>query len=108
MSLNQRLKNTPNQSEWLENALKEVEKPVETSFVLQNPNLQDRNSKRAREGGSYSAQTTTKTKFKLMYRKKPKLNPVVEQEEIVKKIEVIDTNTMVKENSPPVVLEETH
>ena len=43
-----------------------------------------------------------------MYKKKPKLNPVVEQEEIVETIEIIDTDTMVKDNAPPTDSEETH
>ena len=40
-----------------------------------------------------------------MYRKKPKLNPVNEQ---VETIELIDTNTVVKENAPPTFSKETH
>ena len=80
--------------------MKEVEKQPKTSYILHPLALQDRNSKRPREEGSYSAQTTTETKFKLMYRKKPKLNPVTEQ---VETIEIIDTDTMVKENAPPAV-----
>ena len=40
-----------------------------------------------------------------MYRKKQKLNPVNEE---VETVEVIDTDTVVKDNSPPVVFEETH
>lgn len=33
-----------------------------------------------------------------MYRKNPKLNPVNEKEETIEIIEVIDTDTVVKEN----------
>ena len=40
-----------------------------------------------------------------MYTKKPKLNPVNEQFET---IEIIDTDTVVKNNAPPAVSEETH
>ena len=40
-----------------------------------------------------------------MYRKRPKLNLVNEQ---VETIEILDTDTMVKDNAPPIVLEETH
>ena len=40
-----------------------------------------------------------------MYRKKPKLNHVNEE---VETIEVIDTDTVVNDNAPPAVFEETH
>ena len=40
-----------------------------------------------------------------MYRKKPKLNPVNEE---VETIEVIDTDTVVKDNAPCAISEETH
>ena len=40
-----------------------------------------------------------------MYKKKPKLNPINEQVETVK---IINTDAVVKENSPPTVSYETH
>ena len=97
-----------NQSERLENNLQDVEKLVETSSILHTLALKDRNSKREREEGSYSTQTTTETKFKLMYRKKPKLNLVIEQEEIVDTVEIIDTDLIVRDNAPPTISKETH
>ena len=72
---------------------------------MQIPAQEDRNSKRIREEGSYAAETTTETKFKLMHRNKPKLNPVNEE---VEKIEVIDRDTVVKDNVPPTVSKETY
>ena len=85
--------------------MKEAEKPGDTSSILQTPAPQDRNSIRPREEVTYSTQTTTETKFKLMYRKKPKLNLVTEQ---VETIEIIDTDIVVKDNAPPAVSEENH
>ena len=52
------------------------------------------NAKRNREEGSYTAETTTIFFLKLMYRKKPKLNPVNEGVEI---IEVVDLDTTTKD-----------
>ena len=43
-----------------------------------------------------------------MYRKKAKLNLVLEQEERIETIEIIDTDIVVRDNSPPTVSEETH
>lgn len=43
-----------------------------------------------------------------MYKKMAKLNPVIEHEEIVDRVEIIDTNIVVRDNAPPRVSEETH
>jgi len=51
---------------------------------------------------------TTNDRFEIMYRKKPKLNPVNEQEETIETVEIIDTDTMVKRNIAPVLSKETH
>ena len=48
---------------------------------------------------------------KILYGKKPKLNPINEQEEIVETFEtlqIIDTGTVLRENTTLAVLEETH
>ena len=92
----------------VENTLQEVEKQGDTISILHTPALQDMNSKRPREEGSYSIETTTDTKFKLMYRKKPKPNLVIEQEEIIDTVEIIDTYIIVRDNAPPTVSEVTH
>ena len=39
------------------------------------------NSKRSREEGSYSAEDTSENKFNIIYRKKAKLNPIIEQKD---------------------------
>ena len=72
---------------------------------MQAPDQEDKSSKKIREEGSYTAETTNETKFKLMYRKKPKLNPF---NEVVETIEVIDIDTTVKDNAPPTEFEEEH
>ena len=77
-----------NQTEWLENTLVEVDKQSDTSHILQTPAQEDRGMKRNREEWSYIAETTTETKFKLIYNKKPKINPASKEKETV---EVIDT-----------------
>jgi len=49
-----------------------------------------------------------------MYKKKPKLNPINEQEEqeeiveTVKTLQIMNTNAGVRESTTPLVLEETH
>ena len=87
---------------------------MDTGSILHTPALQDRNEKRTREEGSCSSIDTTHDRFKIMYRKKPKLNPVNEEEEqgeiigIVETLKIIDRETMVRENIAPLVSEETH
>lgn len=97
-----------NQSKWLESTLMDMEKQMDTSFILHTPALQERNEKRTREEGFFSNKDITDDKFEIMCREKPKPNPVNEQEETVDTIETIDTNIVVKENTAPVVSEETH
>ena len=47
------------QSKWLENALVEADKQIDTSHILQTPAQEDRIMKINREEGSYTAETTT-------------------------------------------------
>ena len=87
----------------MENTLVEAGKQSDTSQTLQNSNQEDRNAKRNREEGSYTAETTTETKFKLRYSKIPKLNHSNKE---VETIEVIDTETTTKDKEPPTIIEE--
>ena len=91
-----------NQSEWLENTLVEAEKQSDTSHTLQNPAQEDRSMKRNKEEGSYIAETATETKFKLRYKKNPKINPASKEKETV---EVIDIEITEKDTVPPIVVE---
>ena len=77
-----------NQTKWLENTLVEADKQSDTSHILQTPAQEDRSMKRNREEGSYTAETTTETKFKLRYNKNPKIYPADKEKET---IEVVDT-----------------
>lgn len=52
-----------NQSEWLENTLIYMEKHMDTSSILHNPALQEKNTKRTREEASCSSIDTTHDKF---------------------------------------------
>ena len=61
-----------NQTEWLENTLVEADKQSDTSHIFQTPAQEDKSMKINREEGSYTAETTTETKFKLRYSKRPK------------------------------------
>lgn len=70
--------------------------------------MQDRNVKITKEEGSRSKMDTTDDRFEISYRKKPKLNPVTEQEETNEIVEIIDTDTMVEKSKGPVFLEEAH
>ena len=81
-----------NQSKWLESTLMDMEKQMDTSFILHTPALQERNEKRTREEGFFSNKDITDDKFEIMCREKPKPNPVNEQEETVDTIETIDCN----------------
>lgn len=69
---------------------------MDTSTILHTLALQDRNAKRTREEHSCSNKDTTNRKFEIMHRKRTKLNPVNEQEEV---IDIIDTDTEIKENA---------
>ena len=71
-----------------------VEKQLDTSSILHTPDPQDKNSKRAREEGSYSVEVTFDSKLKLMYIKKTNLNPVIEQEE------TIETYIVIRDDAP--------
>ena len=77
----------------VENTLIDVKKQIDTGSFLQVPQLgepmnippllqtpanEDRNVKRTREEGSSSAMETTNEQFEISYRKRPKLNPVIE------------------------------
>ena len=63
-----------NQIEWLENTLVESVKKGDTSHTLQNANQGEKATKRVKEEGTYTAETTTEMRFKLIYNKKPKVN----------------------------------
>ena len=67
----------------MENTLEEVEENLDTSSILFTPDPQDRNSKRARQEGSYSAKATSDSKFNLMYKKETKLNLVIEKKDTI-------------------------
>ena len=97
-----------NQSEWLEDTLIDMGKQMDTSSILHTPALQDKNEKRTREEGSCSNKDTTDVIFEIMYRKKPKLNLVNEQEQIVETLQIIDTGIVLREKTAPIVSEETH
>jgi len=60
--------------------------------VLQTPTNEERNPKNNRKEGSSSSMETTDELFEL--RKRPKLNPVFEEEENIESLEIIDTETM--------------
>ena len=64
--------------------------------------------KRTREEGSSSAMDTADEIFEINCRKRPKINPVTEQEETVGIMEITNTDTMVRKRKSPAVLEETH
>ena len=91
-----------------------MEKQMDTSSIMHTLALQDRNAKRTREEGSFSNKDTTDERFEIMYRKKPKLNPVNEQEEQEEAIEIVNTlqimniDTSVRENITPLVSKGTH
>jgi len=80
---------------------------MDTSSILHTPALQDKSTKRTREEGSCSSIDTTHDIFEIMYRKKPKLNPVNEQEEkeeivgTIETLKIIDRDTVVRENTTP-------
>ena len=65
-----------NQIEWLENTFLDAVKQGDTSHTLQTANQWEKATKRVREESSYTAETTTETRFKLRYTKKPKSNSV--------------------------------
>ena len=65
-----------NQIEWLENTLVYAIKQGDTSHTLQTANQGEKVTKGFWEEGTYIAETTTETRFKLRYNKKSKLNLV--------------------------------
>lgn len=72
----------------------ELGEPMNNPLVLQTPANEERNPKRNREEGSSSTMETTYEHFEL--RKRPKLNPVTEQEENIESVEITNTETMGK------------
>ena len=48
----------------------------DTSHTLQITNQVEKATKKVREEGTYIAETTTETRFKLRYNKKPKIDSV--------------------------------
>ena len=61
----------------------ETVKQGDTSHALKTINQEDKTTKRIREEGTYIAETTTETKFKIRYNKKPKINLVDKEKEII-------------------------
>jgi len=76
--------------------------------VLQTPANKDRNLKRNREEGSSSTMETTDEHFEISYRKRPKLNPVTEQEDTIDSVEITNIDTMVEISKGTTTLGETH
>ena len=56
-------------------------KQGDTSHTLKTVNQEDGTKRRIREEGTYTAKTETKNKFKIRYKKKPKINPVDKEKE---------------------------
>ena len=82
----------------------EIVKQGDTSHTLKTVNQEDKATKRIREEGTYTAETKTKTRFKIRYNKKPKLNPVNKEKET---IEVLDEeNTEKNTNVATVIVNE--
>ena len=84
-----------NQTEWLENTLVDAVKQGDTSHTLQTANQGKKETKRVREEGTYTAETTIETRFELRYNKKPKVNSV-DKGKVTIEVEDIDfpmTNT---------------
>ena len=75
----------------------ELGEPMNIPPVLQTPTNEDRNPKRNREEASSSAMETTDEQFEINYKKRPKLNPVTEQEDTIESVEITDTDIMGKE-----------
>ena len=71
-------------------------KQCDTSHTLQTANQEDKTIKRNREESSYTAETTTWTRFKLIYNKKPKINPVDKAKETV---EILDEENTKKDTA---------
>ena len=51
---------------------------------------------------------TTDEQFEISYRKRPKINLVIEQEDTVGIVEITDTDTMVERSKVPTTSGETH
>ena len=72
----------------------DVVKQGDTSHTLNSINQGEKATKRVREEGTYTAETTTKTRFKLRYKKNPRINPV-DKEKVtieVEDVDVLETN----------------
>ena len=91
-----------NQTEWLDNTLMETVKQGDTSHTLKIVNQEDKTTKRIREEGTYTNETTTETRFKIRYNKKPKLNPVNKEKKI---IEVLDEENPNKNTETTTIIE---
>ena len=63
-----------NQLEWAENTLQEAEEQLVSTSTSQTPVPQEKTRKRLREEESPSATDTTSKEFKIMYKKRTKLN----------------------------------
>ena len=96
------IENFANQTEWLENTLIEIVKQGDTSHTLKIVMQEDRNKKIIREEGTYIAESTTETRFKIRYNKKPKINPVDKEKET---IEVLDEGNPKKNTDTTTVIE---
>ena len=84
-----------NRIEWTENTLTDAVNKGNTSHTLETTNQPEKSIKRIREEGAYVAETTTETKFKLIYNKRPKLDLTGKGKVTidVEETELIDTNT---------------
>ena len=51
---------------------------------------------------------TIDEQFEIDYRKRPKLNPVIEQEDTIDSVEITDTDTMVERRKGTIASGETH
>lgn len=84
---------------------------MDTSSILHTPALQDKNVKRISELGSFSNKDTTYDRFEIIYVKKPKLNTINQQEEIVETIEtaqIFYIDIVVRESTTLTFFEENH
>jgi len=74
--------------------------------ILQTPTNEDINAKRTREEGSSLAMETTDDQFEISYKKRPKFNPIIEQEDTTGTMGITDTDTMVGWSKDPTTLGE--
>ena len=86
----------------MDNTLIETVKQGDTSHTLKTVNQEDRTIKRIIEEGTYTAETTIDTRFKLIYNKKPKVNPADKEKET---IEVLDEENPTKNTKTTRIIE---